>query len=133
MEISALVTLEYLWHTEQNFPNAFTMERVVMFRREIASGNQVAVHMMVSKHWLLLFFLGRGSTQSTKTRSNGSPAVQRNKIHGVARSAPLIEQGSFFAGKISIRLTLCFTMVKELQEDSGTSSYVRKTAAFTKS
>ena len=60
-------------NVEKNFVNAFTTELAVIVRSGIASGYRVAAHMMVSKYWFPLLVRGKGPTQSTITRSNGSP------------------------------------------------------------
>ena len=49
------------------------MAEAVILRRGIASGNRVAVHMIVNKYWLSDLVRGRGPRQSIKIRSKGSP------------------------------------------------------------
>ena len=44
----------------------------LMFRKGIASGKRVDVHITVSKYSLPVFDLGSGPTQSTSTREKGS-------------------------------------------------------------
>lgn len=58
---------------EKNFVRAFATELAVTLRSGIASGNRVAAHIIINKHSLPLFVFGNGPTQSTITRSNGSP------------------------------------------------------------
>ena len=57
---------------EKNLINAFTTELDVILRNGTASGKRVAAHIMVSKYHYHLV-RGKGPTQSTITRSNGSP------------------------------------------------------------
>lgn len=53
----------------KNLISAFTTFLALMLQSEIASGNLVETHMIVSKY---LFVFGRGPTQLTMTALNGS-------------------------------------------------------------
>lgn len=60
---------------EKNLVRALIRELVVILRSGIASGNQVAAHIIVSRYSFPLFVFGNGPKQSMITLSKRTPVT----------------------------------------------------------